>query len=63
MPHRDRRPALYASYEHAALLVSGVSAHQLEAPTPCPAFNVSGLVDAAHGDDAMGGGLHRRGAG
>ena len=45
MPKTDRRPALYASYEHAAQIVSNVSADQLDGPTPCPAYTVSDLVD------------------
>ena len=45
MPNPDRRPALYASYRHAAQIVDGVAPGDLAKPTPCPAYAVSDLVD------------------
>jgi uncharacterized protein (TIGR03086 family) len=45
MPSPDRRPALYASYCHAAQIVDTVAPGDLAKPTPCPAYAVSDLVD------------------
>ena len=59
MPKTDRRPALYASYEHAAQIVSNVSADQLDGPTPCPAYTVSDLVDHLVGAAARAASLGR----
>ena len=59
MPKTDRRPALYASYEHAAQIVSNVSADQLDGPTPCPAYTVSDLVDHLVGATARAASLGR----
>lgn len=41
----DRRPALHGAYDHAAGIVAGVRADQLGLPTPCPDFDVAGLID------------------
>jgi uncharacterized protein (TIGR03086 family) len=41
----DRRPALLESYEHAALIVSGITGAQVTLPTPCPGYDVAGLID------------------
>lgn len=41
----DHRPALYAGYEQAAVIVAGVRSNQLELPTPCMQFDVAALVD------------------
>ncbi len=59
MPNTDRRPALYASYEHAAQIVSNVSADELDSPTPCPAYTVSDLVDHLLGAAARAASLGR----
>ena len=45
MSDPDRRRALSDSYENAALIVSGTAAEQLGDPTPCPNYDVAGLVD------------------
>lgn len=45
MTHTDRRPALFAAYEQAAEIVAAVEAGDLRRPTPCPAYDVAGLVD------------------
>ena len=58
MPSTDRRPALYQSYDLAAAIVSAVSPEVLEAPTPCPEYNVATLVGhlvgAGHRAAALG---------
>ena len=52
MADSDRRSALLASYENAAVIVSGIAADELGHPTPCPKYDVAGLIDhlveAAH---------------
>jgi uncharacterized protein (TIGR03086 family) len=45
MPTNDRRPALYASYELAARVVTAVGDQDLSKPTPCPEYDVATLVD------------------
>jgi len=40
----DRRGALVAAYDHAAGVVVGVRADQLDGPTPCPDYDVATLV-------------------
>jgi uncharacterized protein (TIGR03086 family) len=40
-----RRSALFDSYENAAMIVSGIDAEQLGHPTPCPKYDVAGLID------------------
>jgi uncharacterized protein (TIGR03086 family) len=41
----DRRPALFAAFQHAAGVTAGVRPDQLGGPTPCPDFDVTALVD------------------
>lgn len=41
----DRRATLLASYENAAVIVSEIGPEQLGDPTPCPKYDVSGLID------------------
>ena len=54
----DRRPALVAAYDHAAVVVAGVQPDQLSAPTPCSEYDVAALVDhlvgAGHRAAALG---------
>jgi uncharacterized protein (TIGR03086 family) len=45
MADPDRRRTLLESYENAATIVSGIRAEQLGDPTPCPKYDVAGLVD------------------
>jgi uncharacterized protein (TIGR03086 family) len=45
MADADRRSTLLDSYENAAMIVSGISAEQLGYPTPCPKYDVAGLID------------------
>jgi uncharacterized protein (TIGR03086 family) len=45
MTDPDRRSTLFDSYENAAMIVSGTDAEQLGHPTPCPNYNVAGLID------------------
>jgi uncharacterized protein (TIGR03086 family) len=45
MPDSDRRSALLDSYENAAVIVSGIAADELGHPTPCPGYDVAGLID------------------
>lgn len=45
MADEDRRQELVRSYAHAAEIVSGISEDQLKNPTPCPDYDVAGLVD------------------
>ena len=58
MPDSDRRTSLLDSYENAAVIVSGIRAEQLAFPTPCPKYDVAGLVDhiveAGHRAAALG---------
>jgi len=58
MADPDRRRTLAESYENAATIVSGIRAEELDAPTPCPKYDVAGLVDhiveAAHRAAALG---------
>jgi uncharacterized protein (TIGR03086 family) len=58
MVNHDRRGKLSASYENAAVIVSGIDATELEQPTPCPKYDVAGLVDhiveAGHRAAALG---------
>jgi uncharacterized protein (TIGR03086 family) len=58
MTHPDRRRALLDSYENAATIVSGIRAEQLGDRTPCPNYDVAGLVDhiieAGHRAAALG---------
>jgi uncharacterized protein (TIGR03086 family) len=41
----DRRSTLLESYENAAVIVSGIVADELDHPTPCPKYDVAGLID------------------
>jgi uncharacterized protein (TIGR03086 family) len=45
MADADRRSALSDSYENAAVIVSGIVADELGHPTPCPKYDVAGLID------------------
>ena len=58
MTDLDRRSTLFDSYENAAMIVSGIDAEQLGHPTPCPKYNVAGLIDhlveAGHRAAALG---------
>ena len=58
MADSDRRSALLASYENAAVIVSGIVADELGHPTPCPGYDVAGLIDhlveAGHRAAALG---------
>ena len=52
MGGHDRRDTLLQSYENAAVIVSAIEDRQLAHPTPCPGYDVAGLIDhlveAAH---------------
>jgi uncharacterized protein (TIGR03086 family) len=54
----DRRSALLASYENAAVVVSAIDLDRLGHPTPCPKYDVAGLIDhlveAGHRAAALG---------
>ena len=58
MADPDRRIPLLESYENAAVIVSGIAADQLTLRTPCPSYDVAGLIDhiveAAHRAAALG---------
>ncbi len=58
MADSDRRSALLDSYENAAVIVSGIVADELGHPTPCPRYDVAGLIDhlveAGHRAAALG---------
>jgi uncharacterized protein (TIGR03086 family) len=58
MADADRRSTLLDSYENAAVIVSGVVADELGHPTPCPGYDVAGLIDhlveAGHRAAALG---------
>src|ERR1700736_415326 len=60
MADSDRRNTLLDSYENAAVIVSGIDADELGHPTPCPKYDVAGLIDhlveAGHRAAALGGG-------
>jgi uncharacterized protein (TIGR03086 family) len=45
MADSDRRSTLLDSYENAAVIVSGIAADELGYPTPCPEYDVAGLID------------------
>jgi uncharacterized protein (TIGR03086 family) len=45
MADPDRRRTLLDSYENAAVIVSGIRPEGLGDPTPCPKYDVAGLVD------------------
>jgi len=58
MADSDRRSTLLASYENAAVIVSGIDSDELDHPTPCPKYDVAGLIDhlveAGHRAAALG---------
>src|ERR1700677_304077 len=58
MVDHDRRSMLLAAYENAAVIVSGIGPADLGRPTPCPKYDVAGLIDhlveAAHRAAALG---------
>jgi uncharacterized protein (TIGR03086 family) len=58
MGDSDRRSTFLDSYENAAVIVSGIDADELGRPTPCPKYNVAGLIDhlveAGHRAAALG---------
>jgi uncharacterized protein (TIGR03086 family) len=58
MADADRRSALLDSYENAAVILSGIVADELGHPTPCPNYDVAGLiahlVEAGHRAAALG---------
>ena len=58
MADPDRRSTLLDSYENAAVIVSGIDADELGHPTPCPKYDVAGLIDhlveAGHRAAALG---------
>jgi uncharacterized protein (TIGR03086 family) len=58
LPDPDRRSTLFASYENAAVIVSAIDPEQLGYPTPCPKYDVAGLIDhlveAGHRAAALG---------
>jgi uncharacterized protein (TIGR03086 family) len=58
MTDADRRSTLLDSYENAAVIVSGIDAGELGQPTPCPEYDVAGLIDhlveAGHRAAALG---------
>ena len=45
MADPDRRSALFASYENAAVIVAAVGPERLAGPTPCPGYDVAALID------------------
>ena len=45
MADPDRRSTLSASYENAAIIVSAIGSDRLGHPTPCPNYDVAGLID------------------
>jgi uncharacterized protein (TIGR03086 family) len=45
MADPDRRTPLLESYENAAVIVSGITAEQITLRTPCPGYDVAGLID------------------
>jgi uncharacterized protein (TIGR03086 family) len=56
----DRRAQLVTSYENAAVIVSGITPEQVALHTPCPNYDVAGMIDhlveAAYRAAALGGG-------
>jgi hypothetical protein len=58
MGDSDRRSTLLDTYENAAVIVSGIDADELGHPTPCPKYDVAGLIDhlveAGHRAAALG---------
>jgi uncharacterized protein (TIGR03086 family) len=58
MAEADRRSTLLGSYENAVVVVSAIEPEQLGHPTPCPRYDVAGLIDhlveAGHRAAALG---------
>ncbi|MGA3149558.1 MAG: TIGR03086 family metal-binding protein [Acidimicrobiales bacterium] len=58
MADPDRRSTLLASYENAAVIVSAIDPELLGHSTPCPNYDVAGLIDhiveAGHRAAALG---------
>jgi uncharacterized protein (TIGR03086 family) len=58
MADPDRRSQLLDAYENAAVIVAGIDAGALGHPTPCPNYDVAGLIDhlveAGHRAAALG---------
>ncbi len=58
MVKSDRRSQLLDSYENAAVIVSGITAADLDQATPCRTYDVAGLIDhiveAGHRAAALG---------
>ena len=58
MADSDRRSTLLDSYKNAAVIVSGIDPDELGHPTPCPKYDVAGLIDhlveAGHRAAALG---------
>ncbi len=58
MAEADRRSTLLGSYENAVVVVSVIEPEQLGHPTPCPRYDVAGLIDhlveAGHRAAALG---------
>ena len=61
MADSDRRSTLSDAYENAAVIVSGIVPDELDHPTPCPKYDVAGLIDhlveAGYRAAALGRGL------
>ena len=45
MADSDRRSTLLDAYENAAVIVAGIGPDELGDPTPCPKYDVAGLID------------------
>lgn len=45
MADDDRRSTVLDSYENAAVIVSAIDSGRLGDPTPCPRYDVAGLID------------------
>jgi len=45
MAEHDRRSTLLASSENAAVIISAIDPERLGDPTPCPRYDVAGLID------------------
>ena len=58
MADSDRRRTLLECYENAAVIAAGIEADELGHPTPCPKYDVAGLIDhlveAGHRAAALG---------
>jgi uncharacterized protein (TIGR03086 family) len=54
----DRRSSLIDAYENAAVIVTGIGPDQLRNATPCPGYDVAGMIDhvveAGHRAAALG---------